>query len=174
MLGLLAAIFHVWYASTMPAFTPISEYFLASGILFLVGSVLVLPKGTGILFGLGAWGLLALSVIDNGLLYYTRSYGLGILSSLVFRPRSIGGNYSQFPTNSTTRGPSFNGTGHFAPTHAGFGRGLPWSTSWSPPGSVQFFVLQSAIIVVAIVAVLMASRRNGPKTEQTSGDASTH
>jgi hypothetical protein len=135
--------------------------------------VLMLPKRTRILFDLGVSGLLALSVIDNGLLYYTRTYGLGILSSVVFRPRSTGGSFSQSSTNSTTRGPPFTGTGHSAPTHAGFGRGLPWSTSWSPPGAVQFFVLQSAVILVAVVVIVMALRHNGPATPQGSSSAPT-
>jgi hypothetical protein len=142
ILGLVAGVFHLWLGSAMPLASPIGEYFLLTGSLFVLGVAFVALRGSGILFKIGTGGMLALGAIDNGLLYYTRTYGLGFL---FHRPA---GQPTSNRTFATPPG-SLNGTLRAPPLHGG----VPWSTSWVPPGAVQFFVLQSAIIVVAAVAL---------------------
>jgi hypothetical protein len=133
-------------------------YFLTAGVLFVLGAAFVLVSGSGILFSVGAYGLIALALIDNVLLYLTRTIGLRFLSSVMgggggFRPG--GGNFTGRGNftgiGNFTRPPGFNGTftGRF-----GGGHGVPWSTTWIPPGAVQTFVLQVLIIVVAIAAIV--------------------
>ena len=149
-MGVVAAVFHLWYAETMRTLTNTGGYFIASGVLFLVGAVLVIWKGSGFPFNLGAWGLFALSAIDNGLLFYTRTYGFGILSPLVGGPH-FSGNFSGRPP--------FNGTSGFHPPPGGLGGGgFGWYSRWNPPGTIQFFVLQIAIMAIAVIAILVASR----------------
>jgi hypothetical protein len=159
LLALVGAVFHLWQAEAMHFLSPIGEYFGASGVLFLVGGIIAILGGRGFLFKLGAGGVLALSAIDNGLLYYTRTFGLGFIFGLFPPPRSF-----QVRTFNGTLGGGFNGTasrvinGTFRARPPG--GGAPWSTSWFPPGAVQFFVLQTVIIIVCAVALWRVS---GPK-----------
>jgi len=160
-LGALAAVFHFWYAGRLPAVTPTTLYFFAAGGLFLVGSLLVIARGRGTLFYLGAGGLIALGVIDNGLLYYTRTFGFGGLTSLMGGPP---GGFRR-PVNGTLPGSPFNGTGGFRPPPGGFrGGGFGWYSSWNPPGPVEFLALQLAVIVVAAVAIVLVVRSSERKT----------
>jgi len=156
-LAIIDGIFHFLLKGSGPL-TNTGLYFLLTGMLLILGAVFVLLSGSGILFDVGAYGLIALALIDNGLLFLTRTYGLRFLSSVMgggggFRPG--GGNFTGFGnfsrTGNFTRPAGFNGTftGRF-----GAGRGVPWSTSWIPPGAVQTFILQILIIVVAVAAII--------------------
>lgn len=165
VLAFVAAVFHFWMASRMPLTSIIGQYFALSGALFLLGTALVLLRGRGIIFDVGAVGVIALSVIDNGLLYYTRTFGMGFLFNRSFRPPVTNGSFTRTATRTFT-GPGFNGT---AFPHLGR-IGVPWSTSWIPPGAVQFFVLQCAIIVVAVAALVKA--RAGKETISPAATAS--
>ncbi len=162
ILAIIDGIFHFLLKGSGPLSTT-GIYFLLSGVLLIAGAVFVLVSSKGIVFAIGAYGLIAIAAIDDALLYLTRSYGLGFLSSIMgrggFRP---GGNFTRTgnftrPGNFTgignfTRPPGFNGT-----FTGGFGgRGIPWSTSWIPPGAVQTFALQVLIIVVAVGAIVAA------------------
>jgi hypothetical protein len=168
VLGMVVSVFHLWLAADMRFLGPIGTYFTVSGALFLVGGVLALVGGRGFVFKLGASGLIALSVIDNALLYYTRTAGMGFLFSMFPSSRSFpgsrpnstlpsggfSGNFTRAINGTFTR--TFNGTftGTFrAPLRGGIG----WSSSWVPPGSIQFFVLQTVIIVVGVVALWRVS-----------------
>lgn len=155
-LAVVAAIFHLWLAARMPLSSVIGQYFALSGAFFILGAILVLPKGRGILFDLGAVGVFALSVIDNGLLYYTRTFGLGFLFGRSFRPPPVNGSFSRSITGNLSR-PGLGGAAFSPRVHGG----IPWSTSWIPPGSVQFFVLQCAIIIVAAIALWEAHSATG-------------
>jgi hypothetical protein len=163
VLAIVDGIFHFLLKGNGPLSTT-GIYFLLSGVLLIVGALLVLLQGSGALFALGAYGLIAIAIIDNALLYLTRTYGLRFLSSVMGRGGGFhpGGNFTGIgnftrPGNFTgnfTRPPGFNGT-----FTGGFGgRSIPWSTSWIPPGAVQTFVLQILIIVVAIAAVVTVHR----------------
>ena len=162
VLAIVDGIFHFLLKGSGP-FSNTGIYFLLSGVLLVVGAVFVLLSSSGIVFAIGAYGLIAIAVIDNALLYLTRTYGLRFLSSVMggggFRPRGnfTGfGNFTRgnFTGGNFTRPPGFNGT-----FTGGFGgRGIPWSTSWIPPGAVQTFVLQVLIIVVAVAAIVAAHR----------------
>ena len=154
-LAVLAAVFHFWYAAPMPQVTPTALYFFATGALFIVGGALVIARGSGAVFYLGSGGLIALGAIDNGLLYYTRTFGFGVLASV------MGGPFGGFrrPVNGTLPGPPFNGTGGFRPPPGGFrGGGFGWYSSWNPPGPVEFFALQLAVILVAVAAIVVVMR----------------
>jgi hypothetical protein len=140
-----------------------NSYFLLSGVLLILGAIFVLVSSSGAVFAIGAYGLIAIAVIDDALLYLTRTYGLRFLGSIMgrgggFRP---GGNFTRTgnftpPANFTGGGGNFTRPGGFG---GGFGaHGVPWSTSWIPPGAVQTFVLQVLIIMVAIGAIVAAMR----------------
>lgn len=174
-LAIVDGIFHFLLKGSGPLSTT-GIYFLLSGVLLIVGAVFVLLSGSGILFTIGAYGLIAIAIIDDGLLYLTRTYGLRFLSSIMgraggFRPS---GNFTR-PGNFTgtgnfTRPPGFNGT-----FTGGFGgRGIPWSTSWIPPGAVQTFVLQVLIVVVAVGAIVAARhmRKGKPEPQSPASPAS--
>jgi len=155
-LGGLAAAFHLWYGGRMPVLGPTSLYFFSAGALFLVGSVLVLAKGKGVLFFVGAGGLMALAAIDNGLLYYTRTYGFGVLASVMRGPPVSG-----FPSHGNGTFPTrpFNGTAGFRPPPGGFGHGgSGWYSSLNPPGPLEFLVLQLVVIVAAAAAIFLVWR----------------
>ena len=153
LLAVVGAIFHLWQADLTRFSGLIGTYFVVAGVLFLAGGVIVLAGGRGWLFKLGAFVVIALSAIDNGLLYVTRTYGMGLVFSLFPGSRP----FPARPFNGTFPAGGFNGTGTrlFNGTFTGrpFVRGVPWSTSWFPPGAVQFFVLQTIIIVVAALAL---------------------
>jgi hypothetical protein len=160
VLALIDGIFHFLLKGSGPL-SVTGIYFLLSGVLLIVGAVLVLVSSSGAIFSLGAYGLIAIAVIDDALLYLTRTIGLRFLSSIMgrgggFRPPT--GNFTGFGnstrTGNFTRPPGFNGT-----FTGGFGgRGIPWSTTWIPPGAVQTFILQALIIIVAVAAIITARR----------------
>jgi len=176
VLAVIDGIFHFLLKGSGPL-SNTGMYFLLSGVLLIVGAVFVLLSSSGIIFSIGAYGLIAIAVIDNALLYLTRTYGLRFLASVMggggFRPggnfTGFGGNFTR-PANFTggnfTRPPGFTG---------GFGgRGIPWSTSWIPPGAVQTFVIQILIIIVAIAAIVAAHRiRKGRAKQQNPTTPST-
>jgi len=158
-LGVVAAVFHFWYAGRMPVIGATTLYFFASGALFLLGSALVVARGRGGLFYLGSGGLMALAAIDNALLYYTRTFGFGVLSSVMGGPP---GGFRR-PLNGTLPRAPFNGTGGFRPPPGGFrGGGFGWYSSLNPPGPVEFLALQFAVIAVAAVAILLVARARAP------------
>jgi hypothetical protein len=174
ILAIIDGIFHFLLRGSGPLSTT-GVYFLLSGVLLIVGAVFILVSSKGIVFTIGAYGLIAIAAIDDALLYLTRTYGLGFLSSMMgraggFRP---GGNFTGTgnftrPGNFTEIGnftrPGFNGT-----FTGGFGRhGIPWSISWIPPGAVQTFVLQALIIVVAVGAIVAAHHIRKGKTTPPS------
>jgi hypothetical protein len=161
LLGLVGSVFHLWLASVMRLSSPIGAYFAIAGVLFLVGSVFVLIHGFGFLFKLGAGGLIALSAIDNGLLYYTRTFGAGF----VFRLFPSSATFRRPPTNATISGRPLGGPPP--------GAGAPWSVSWIPPGAVQFFVLQSVIIIIAAVALWRARSLTRQTALPTAGSTPT-
>jgi len=170
-LAIIDGIFHFLLKGNGPLSTT-GIYFLLAGVLLVVGGVLVLLSGSGAIFALGAYGLIAIAVIDNVLLYLTRTMGLGFLSSIMgrggFRP---GGNFTRagnFSGNFTRLGGNGTFPGGFG---RGFGHGIPWSTSWIPPGAVQTFVLQILIIVVAVGAIVAVHRKRKGKAAP-SGPAS--
>jgi len=155
ILASIDGIFHFLLKGSGPLSTT-GIYFLLSGVLLIVGAVFVLVSSKGIVFAIGAYGLIAIAIIDDALLYLTRTYGLRFLSSIMGRAGGFhpGGNFTRTGNftgfGNFTRPPGFNGTfiGGFG------GRGIPWSTSWIPPGAVQTFVLQILIIVVAVGAIV--------------------
>lgn len=174
LLAVVDGIFHFLLRGSGPL-TNTGLYFLTAGILLVLGAVFVLVSGSGLLFSIGAYGLITLALIDNVLLYLTRTIGLRFLSGVMgggggFRPP--GGNFTGLGNFSRsgnfTRPPGFNGTftGRFG------GHGVPWSTSWIPPGAVQTFVLQALIIIVAVAAIVVAYRTRKPKKTPTSSNAS--
>ena len=169
LLAIVDGVFHFLLKGSGPLSTT-SLYFLVSGILLVVGAILVLVSSSGALFALGAYGLIAIAVIDDVLLYLTRTYGLRFLSGIMgagggFRPSD---NFTGF--GNFTRTGNFTRSGNFTKPPGGFGgfagRGIPWSTSWLPPGAVQTFILQVLIIVVAVAAIVaarrMSKRRKAP------------
>lgn len=167
VLAVVDGIFHFLLKGSGPL-SVTGIYFLLSGVLLVVGAVFLLLSSSGVLFSIGAYGLIAIALIDNVLLYLTRTYGLRFLSSIMGRGGSRftgGGNFSgagnftrpgnfSIPGNLTRFPGSSNGTlvREFA------GRAVPWSTSWIPPGAVQTFVLQVLIVVVAVAAIVAARR----------------
>ncbi len=179
VLAIVDGIFHFLLKGSGPL-SNTGIYFLLSGVLLIVGAVFVLLSGSGIVFTIGAYGLIALALIDNALLYLTRTYGLRFLSSVMggggFRPRGNFTGFGNFTGSSNftrsgnfTRPPGFNGT-----FTGGFGgRGIPSSTSWIPPGAVQTFLLQALIIVVAIAAIVAAHRIRKTRKPPNSANPSS-
>jgi hypothetical protein len=173
VLAILDGLFHFLLRGSGPL-TTTSLYFLVSGILLVVGAILVLVSSSGALFVLGTYGLIAIAVIDDVLLYLTRTYGLRFLSGIMgaggFHPS---GNFTGL--GNFTRTGNFTRSGNFTRPPGGFGgfagRGIPWSTSWIPPGAVQTFILQVLIIVVA-AAVIVAARRISTSKKAPSGPPS--
>ena len=82
VLAIIDGIFHFLLKGSGPLSTT-GIYFLLSGVLLIVGALLVLVKDTGVVFAIGAYGLIAIAAIDNALLYLTRTYGLRFLSSVM-------------------------------------------------------------------------------------------
>jgi len=177
VLAIVDGIFHFLLKGSGPL-TTTGGYFLFSGILLIVGALFVLLQGAGSLFTIGAYGLIVIAIIDDALLYLTRTYGLRFLSPI------MGGSFGHgFPNGNFTRSGNFSGFGNSTrignftgPGGAGFvhgfGRGIPWSTTWIPPGAIQTFVLQALIIVVAIGAIVAARSMKKVKKPPTDAGAS--
>lgn len=106
----LIAFIHGLYVHPAFMFSLIGGYFLVATVLFAVGGLLVW-FGSGRLFKVGALGLILMAILDNSLIFYTRT-----LPSVFFR-----------------------------------GRILRWSMEWYPPGTVQFFVAQLILIILAVL-----------------------
>lgn len=66
------ALGHTWYVQIIPRSPMIGGYFLIATILFLVGGFLAW-RMSGPVFKLANVGLVVLSIIDNALIFYTRT-----------------------------------------------------------------------------------------------------
>ena len=94
-------------------FMAIGAYFLIATILYVLGGIFI---AWGRLFKLSNLGLIALAIVDNVLLIYTR-----IMPNIFF------------------------------------GRALPWSWNWFPPGTVQILIGQTIIIVLCAILLYKPS-----------------
>jgi len=72
VVALVVGLLHAFYVRNIFVTSPVAAYFLVATILFIVGAFVALTSGT--LGKLADAGLLALSLIDCGLIFATRTF----------------------------------------------------------------------------------------------------
>ncbi|HYW00302.1 MAG TPA: hypothetical protein VE862_02470 [Candidatus Acidoferrum sp.] len=72
LVSILIALGHTWWAQIIFRSAMIGGYFLIATILFLVGGVLAW-RTSGAWFRFANLGLILLAILDNALIYYTRT-----------------------------------------------------------------------------------------------------
>jgi len=72
VVGLIVAVMHVFYVRSIFISSMVGGYFLVATVLFAVGAIASVTSGR--IRKVALYGLLALSIIDCGLIYATRTF----------------------------------------------------------------------------------------------------